>query len=1122
MPSTLILGAVYGDMILAGAALGAFGVAAASFAINFAVSVIVNRIFGATPPSQQDQGTRQQIPPNTANSIPIVYGDAYLGGTFVDAVLTTDQKTMYYVLAISSISPNGTFTFDTTKMYYGDRSITFGTGPAVASLSDQAIPPNVDTTIAGNLFIYLYTSSATGTITGVNTTDLPSTVMGSGSGIDSALQWTGTRQMNGLAFAIVKLVYSREAQTTSLQPITFHVTQNMNGLDRARPGDVWNDYISNTQYGGAIGSDYIDSASVTTLNTYSDELITFTDSSGNPQTQRRYKINGVINAGETVLNNIDKILNACDTWMAYQAVSGKWSLVPNKPETIIYEFTDDNIIGDIRVSATDITSSINAIEAKFPNRDNKDQPAYVNLDLAVLNPALLYPNEPVNKYSVTFDLVNESVQTHYLANRILEQAREDLLVSFSTTYYGIQIDAGDVVSVYNTDYGWCAPAFPSGKPFRVMKVNEASLPDGSLGAKLEMSEYNAAVYDNQDITQFSPVPNSGLPSPVYFSSLAAPTFTKYETASVPHFDVTVFIPVTGRVTFGNLYYTTSATPSAGDWKLLANATTSNSQPVPNNTYYTFAGQILPAGTYYFAYSVGNEISQSGLSPASTAMAYAPVAPTGPTGPTGTGGPTGSTGATGATGTQGNSFRIAYYTQAQNLSAPSVTPNPTTGSTSFPTSVAWAGTITSPTGGQSLWAIDGTYNPNTNQTSWSAPYLTQGIPTTIQSDNYVLNTSGWQIQRDTGDAFFNNISARGNITGASNITISGQAKFSGNNNSSYTYNIGGTTYTVYYSAFGITPNASVSGSTDINAGVLGLAAGFSGAFNVGVIGIGVTEGPVSGIGIGGNGDFTGGYFYGGTYGINIAGGTFLFGSTNIAVPPNNSGYFLRGDGVWASLGSIGGGTVTSVSGTGSVSGLTLSGTVTTSGSLTLGGSLSLTTGNLTATAPGSAYYLSGGGWQSTSPIMTTAPANSGSATVSGNSLNLLGSTSTGIAGAYIGTTGSGNTVTFGVQTTSPSDIRLKEEIQDSDLGLEFIKKLRPVSYKLKADPIHQKGYGFIADEVEKIIPLGSSLVYEEPNWQVGDEIGFKTIHYPSYIAVLTKAMQEMEKRIADLEEKLATK
>ena len=80
-------------------------------------------------------------------------------------------------------------------------------------------------------------------------------------------------------------------------------------------------------------------------------------------------------------------------------------------------------------------------------------------------------------------------------------------------------------------------------------------------------------------------------------------------------------------------------------------------------------------------------------------------------------------------------------------------------------------------------------------------------------------------------------------------------------------------------------------------------------------------------------------------------------------------------------------------------------------------------------------------------------------------------------------------------------------------------MRPVSYKLIADPKHQKGYGFIADEVEEIIPIGSSLVYEEPDWKVGDEVGFKTIHYPSYVAVLTKAIQELTAKVEALEEKL---
>jgi hypothetical protein len=57
-------------------------------------------------------------------------------------------------------------------------------------------------------------------------------------------------------------------------------------------------------------------------------------------------------------------------------------------------------------------------------------------------------------------------------------------------------------------------------------------------------------------------------------------------------------------------------------------------------------------------------------------------------------------------------------------------------------------------------------------------------------------------------------------------------------------------------------------------------------------------------------------------------------------------YLRGDSTWATVTSNPG-TVTSVSGTGTVSGITLSGTVTSSGNLTLGGTLAVATSNLPA-------------------------------------------------------------------------------------------------------------------------------------------------------------------------------
>lgn len=672
------------SLIVALEAIG-FSTAVATFAVNYALSYVVTRMFADNPEKQQDMGVREQVPPSAVNALPIAYGDVYMGGTFVDAVLSTDQKTMYYVLAISSISPNGQFSYDTTDMYYGDRKITFDSTDRtkVVSLTDEA--GNVNTQISGNLYINLYKSTSAGVISSTNGASAPSTVMG-GSDIDVALRWPSTnRQMNGLAFAIVKLVYNRDAGTTNLSPITFHVSHYLNGTGVAKAGDVWYDYITNAVYGGAVDSTFVNSASATVLNTYGDELITFTDSSGNPSTQPRYRINGVLDAGQSVLSNIDRIVSACDSWMAYNAALGQWSVVVNKPESTAYAFNDDNIVGEIRVSATDITSSINQVEARFPFKNNRDQAAFVNIE----TPSnLLYPNEPVNKYSITYDMVNDSVQAHYLANRLLEQAREDLIVGFNTTYYGIQVDAGDVVSVTNSDYGWNA------KLFRVMKVNEAALADGNLGARLELSEYNAAVYDNADITQFSPVPNSNLPSVNYFSPLSAPTITSSNPSSaIPNFNVQISIPAVGRVTFGELYYTTSATPTANDWVLLTTAGRIDGEPVTPSTYYTFANQVLPTGasptaTYYFSYIVGNDIARSVKSPTSAAFTWTPTASVGPTGPTGSGGVTGPTGDSGV-----QTARPVVYQWA--LSTPTISGSTTytwaTGGYSAPS--GWSTTIT---------------------------------------------------------------------------------------------------------------------------------------------------------------------------------------------------------------------------------------------------------------------------------------------------------------------------------------------------------------------------------------------------------------------------------------------
>lgn len=465
------------------------------------------------------------------------------------------------------------------------------------------------------------------------------------------------------------------------------------------------------------------------------------------------------------------------------------------------------------------------------------------------------------------------------------------------------------------------------------------------------------------------------------------------------------------------------------------------------------------------------------------------------------GSNGATGGAGTPGANGLAAITAYRVQSQSSAAPS-TPSNTTGATA---PSGWSLTAPSVTVGDVLWYTFGQYNSSSGtisgipagQTQWGTP-TAASVFQDIRSDNWngsnppvagtpsTYGTTGYYIQRATGDMFLNSIYGRG------------VAQFDGYNNA------GGTGFAIVLNQTG---NQTGGGYFNAGTGGYGVYAN-GGAGKIGVY----THG------FGGNGLEA--YSYGSTaYAIRaehafalpalyISNGTFRWGVYDIAQPAGSTSTFLRNDGQWASPASAG---VSSISTSNSSSGLSLSASSST-GAVTL--TLSGTPTNAT-----NATYASYLGGYADSAWARIFPTNSGTANAAGSGLNLLGSASTGIAGAYVGTSGSGNTVTFGVQTTSPSDVRLKEEIADIDLGLSFVKQLRPVSYKLKADPRHQKGYGFIAQEVETLIGDESSLVYFEKDWQVGDEKGFKTIHYPSYIAVLTKAIQELTAKVEALEAKV---
>ena len=104
------------------------------------------------------------------------------------------------------------------------------------------------------------------------------------------------------------------------------------------------------------------------------------------------------------------------------------------------------------------------------------------------------------------------------------------------------------------------------------------------------------------------------------------------------------------------------------------------------------------------------------------------------------------------------------------------------------------------------------------------------------------------------------------------------------------------------------------------------------------------------------------------------------------------------------------------------------------------------------------------------------------------------------------------------TIQTSDAREKKNIQESDLGLNFINKLRPVSYNWKSGPDNDLHYGLIAQETEKAVlelhkqdPSKNTPIIDHD--QKTDRYGLK---YAELISPIIKAIQELNDRLVGVE------
>jgi len=598
---------------------GTFLYGVVAFGVNLVISSVVSKVFAPNLPNQQEQpnpGNPTTLPAAGDNKLPVVYGTAWLGGIITDLSITANNQNLYYVISLCEVTNTETGgTPDTITfgdVYYGGNKVIFSTTPGqeykVTGLLDEST--NVTQDVTGYMEIYLYRNGSN------NPTNSGLTAIQVMQSSNLIYTWDSTKLMTNAAFAIVKITYNATLNITALQQVRFKVTNS-----RSAPGDCLLDYFTSTRYGAAIPVSQIDTASLTALNTYSNELINYTTFNGFTATIKRFEFNGVIDTNQRIMNNIQLMANSCDSLVRYNEILSLWSVIIQKSTyTVVMDINNSNMISAIQVTPIDASNTFNIIEVKYPDGLQTDSFSSVTYDLAVIRPDLLYPNEPVNKQSLSLQLTNNDIQAQYIANRLLESVRDDLQVQCEINYVGLQLEAGDVVTVTNANYGWTA------KLFRIMKVTEKISDAGQVTAALSLSEYNPAVYDDKNITQFDPIPNTGLGSPNFFGTVPAPTVSSsFPTIANPSFSVTVTTSSAGIIQYAEIWYSAFQFPTTN--QLIFAGTSeiqSNGNPYDINTTLPPIQLFdIPAGDWYFFSRMVNSVASSAYSPASAKLQWRP-------------------------------------------------------------------------------------------------------------------------------------------------------------------------------------------------------------------------------------------------------------------------------------------------------------------------------------------------------------------------------------------------------------------------------------------------------------------------------------------------------------------
>ena len=301
-------------------------------------------------------------------------------------------------------------------------------------------------------------------------------------------------------------VYERVAQMDYANVEFGNVTQGTSINDAsaftATPGEYKNDYESIGYY--YFGGWPFDTATANGATTYPNQYTVHSNvlmsnaTVGNAAmlsshssnvvlgTESRNEINGLISTQNSIQQNLNAILAHSEALLTYDTFEGKWSGIPlgNANISGAYEFTDNNIIGEVQVTTADFDSYYNKVRATYVDQQNNSTKKEV---LLFTPDSEKNANEANKQMELAYPFAGSASRAGRLAGVELAQNRIDLTLQFTSDYSSIIVKPGDIVKVSVDSYGF------DEKLFRILTAKQ-NMADDILVMEFVALEYDPGIY----------------------------------------------------------------------------------------------------------------------------------------------------------------------------------------------------------------------------------------------------------------------------------------------------------------------------------------------------------------------------------------------------------------------------------------------------------------------------------------------------------------------------------------------------------------------------------------------------------------------------------------------------